>query len=274
MDEFGTIITPNEKEEILNKMKELIDTSPDKAMQYLRTNSAASMLLSKFKSRVKDPENENYKTFLKLLEEEKDNILLPISSLDKNGMALTLELLIDHWRETYGDNDILAMSKLYEKSIQMIEDKIDITDASKDNRIVMEMLTDFKVRIKSLENYERKQFRKQFEEHEEKVKEYVRELVNATIGLKDMSKELLFVLRLATMSSSALIEFKANLSKIISKELRNAFGFEEEEMKYNLAPWIGILEHTAERLNDDLKTSVENLEVAKEDYKNPDKNYL
>jgi len=35
VDEFGTIITPNEKEEILNKMKELIDTSPDKAMQYL-----------------------------------------------------------------------------------------------------------------------------------------------------------------------------------------------------------------------------------------------
>ncbi len=274
--EFGTVISQKEKEEAIEKMKELIDSSPDDAINYLRENPVATLVLPKIKLQMDELDQEKCKIFLKLLDEERENLFLPISSMERNGLAFTLELLIDNWREVFGENDILAMKKIFNDSILMIEDKIDKTDLSSGNKVIIEMLNDFKYRIKSLENYERKQFRQQFSKYEEKIREYVRELVNTTIGLKEIPGELDLLLQISTMSIYTMIEFRAHLSKILASELRSAFGFEEEEMKYNLAPWIGILEHTAAATEDSLQTKVSETKLEENEDKpqSTDENYM
>ncbi|MHA2253386.1 MAG: hypothetical protein ACXAD7_23720 [Candidatus Kariarchaeaceae archaeon] len=235
---------------VLKELKEKILTDPDIAWIFLRQNPIAVIALSKAKIELAAvdktmEENHNYQKFMEKLQNSTAEIFSSNHILERDGLALTTELLLEVWRKQNQEIRIHSMNKQLLRELLHIHEKTQKLPNTPENRVVREMVFDSLKRISGLDTYERNKS----SDHWNVLSPSMKELIEKSFQ-EPPSDEIPRMweawLGLASLNNNTAEEFRKGLATIVLEQVKSVFPDVDESLKYKLAPWILILEKIIE----------------------------
>lgn len=250
-DDFGTILTQSDMLKLKITLLDTIEDDPKKAIELLEQDPKFVFILSKVRREL--PESAKTEEFQKLFEKKLDGLFDVKEKVKVEGLALTIELLIEKWRQDFQKNSLTSYHELILDTIEEIRSNIDLEDLSIEGKIVAEMVADFQNRVLQIQQYERRKSREVFEVMERLFDKFVEEALAIPSDRKTIPREWAGLLTVANLSPATTIEFRAKFSEILLNRLKEKFEELSEDQKYLIAPWLAQLEYNTKPLEENLK---------------------
>lgn len=224
-------------------LRKLILENPEAAWDYLHKDPLAVIGLPKVKREIQKILQENPNQFQDDYDKKVDDLFILEDLIHTNGVALTIEFLIERWRRQnerlFIDRETgLLLENLFSiKSILSKDKKIS------NKKILLDMVNDSIRRISSFEEYEHQKAEENWSKLEPVFGELVKHsLLEIKMFSGTNSTNLLDAwLSLATMKHTSAEVLRKGLAKLLLTQLESEFVELDEEMKFKFAPWIPLL---------------------------------
>jgi hypothetical protein len=236
--------------EVLQELKEKMLSEPDLAWMLLQQNPIAVIALSRAKIELQKQEksiDEEYhlQQFMKKLEVRADQIFDVGSFVEKDGLALTTELILGVWRKYNQEIRIHSINQLLLKNLLKLHEQTLSLDNTSENRVIREMVFDSLKRISGLDQYEQKKALDNCSVLAPSLKEIIGSAFQQPPKDK-IPRDWEAWFGLATMNNNNADQFRRGIASLVLEQVKASFDDLEEEHKYTVAPWIIILEKITE----------------------------
>ncbi len=241
---------------VLQVLKEKILLDPDIAVSYLRENPIAVVALSKAKTELSKMEksiNEeyNFKSFLKKMDELANQLLSFEHVIEKEGLALSTEFILEIWRKYNQKLKIHTMNQQLLKNLLEIHTQSELLENTSENRVIREIVFDSLKRISDLENHEKQRAEDNWSVLTTPLKEIIEKSFQI-IPQKGIPRIWKAWLGLATLNNNNAEEYRKGIASLVLEQLSILFYDLDEPLKYEIAPWIISLEKIVGKKSDQL----------------------
>ncbi|MHA2099782.1 MAG: hypothetical protein ACW99A_13985 [Candidatus Kariarchaeaceae archaeon] len=222
-------------------LKDLIETNPDEAFKYLKTDPVAVVALSKVLNEIREDQSENVVEFKKQYKTLIDNIFSVEPYLEDLGMAFSAELLIGYWRKLNQQIHIESITELIIENLLILKEKSTTLESTTSNRVVFEIIMDGLTRIQGMHDHERHKAKDDLDPITILLDNFVGSQFKPLpkSGIPDVWHSLL---ALVGMKHATAMEFRKLLSTILLSHFKSHFDDFHDDQKFIIAPYLGLLE--------------------------------
>lgn len=222
-------------------LHDLIETDMDQAVDYLKRDPIAVVALSKILKEIKKEKTEKSEDFKNYY----DRAVLSIFSIDhlinEYGMAFTTELLLGYWRKINQQIHIESVTELILDNLISFNTEATKLESTTSNRVIVEIINDGLNKIQSIYNHEKNKAKDYMEPLTIILDDFVANQFHPlpTSGIPEVWHSLLAI---ASMKQATAMEFRKLLATIMLKHLKLHFDEFTDEQKYEIAPYLALLE--------------------------------